>query len=400
MNPSAANWISKYISLLKAGKFALDIPGTDSLYQSLLEAGFIYGVSLRAIPRQPVSTLRLTREELTKLNLFHALLHTHFVCSGKIDYSKAINDILRFYTRLNKGKQGFLSWLTLSNGNDQRLEKVLSARLQESSSLLNRDISGILAYALIYVDILAYGRSHEEGFDFVSYAEKIESTVIAVCYLALLSKKKKNKYDRLLIELFESSTEYFFDGRKMRPLSLKDLKGLGALSLNERRYLLDLSCIAVWDDHSMDQEEYGFLLELCKKLYFNEDQLEQSIEQLSFFMYNNRSTVKLFQLANPVKHFYKQSTATVKLLILRNQKRLQQELNESGDLLRLLSQSTRRELSPEEKSQVKQQVLDICKTIPSLTIFLLPGGTILLPILIRFIPKLLPSSFQENRLDN
>ena len=53
----------------------------------------------------------------------------------------------------------------------------------------------------------------------------------------------------------------------------------------------------------------------------------------------------------------------------------------------------------DEKSKVKEQLLDICKTIPSLTIFLLPGGAILLPLLVKLIPKLLPSAFDENRID-
>ena len=75
------------------------------------------------------------------------------------------------------------------------------------------------------------------------------------------------------------------------------------------------------------------------------------------------------------------------------------ELMESGELVKLLSQSTLRELSPEEKHKVKDQLLDICKSIPSLTIFMLPGGSLLLPILVKLIPKLLPSAFHENRVD-
>jgi hypothetical protein len=62
----------------------------------------------------------------------------------------------------------------------------------------------------------------------------------------------------------------------------------------------------------------------------------------------------------------------------------------------LLAQSTQRNLTPQEKKAVKNQVIDICKTIPSLTIFILPGGSLLLPILIKFIPTLLPSAFNEN----
>ena len=64
--------------------------------------------------------------------------------------------------------------------------------------------------------------------------------------------------------------------------------------------------------------------------------------------------------------------------------------------MQLLAKSTRKELDKEEKKKVKTQLLDICKTVPSLTIFLLPGGSLLLPILIKFIPKLLPSAFNEN----
>jgi hypothetical protein len=65
-------------------------------------------------------------------------------------------------------------------------------------------------------------------------------------------------------------------------------------------------------------------------------------------------------------------------------------------LVVLLRKSTLSELSYEEKKKVKKQLLDICKSVPSLTIFLLPGGGLLLPLLIKFIPQLLPSAFNEN----
>src|SRR5690625_4666361 len=109
--------------------------------------------------------------------------------------------------------------------------------------------------------------------------------------------------------------------------------------------------------------------------------------------------VKLFEYAHPIKRIYSQSSSTVKTLIVRNRDRLLIELNESGELLNLLGNATYRELSPEEKTKVRNQLLDICKTIPSLTIFLLPGGSLLLPLLIKFIPQLLPSAFTDNQID-
>ena len=83
-------------------------------------------------------------------------------------------------------------------------------------------------------------------------------------------------------------------------------------------------------------------------------------------------------------------------MITRNKKRLIKEISQSKELMHLLAKSTSKDLSPEEKKKVKKQLLDICKSIPSLTIFLLPGGGLLLPLLVKFIPQLLPSAFNEN----
>jgi hypothetical protein len=93
-------------------------------------------------------------------------------------------------------------------------------------------------------------------------------------------------------------------------------------------------------------------------------------------------------------------THSVVKLIVRNKNRLVKEIIQSKELMVLLAYSTTRDLDAKEKKKVKKQLLDICKTIPSLTIFLLPGGSLLLPILIKFIPTLLPSAFNENLDEN
>ena len=97
---------------------------------------------------------------------------------------------------------------------------------------------------------------------------------------------------------------------------------------------------------------------------------------------------------------YEHSSNTVKKLITRNSKRLFQELKESKELVKLLSESTTRNLSSEEQNKMQEQLMDILKSIPSLAIFMLPGGAILLPLFIKFIPKLLPSAFDENRIED
>ena len=86
----------------------------------------------------------------------------------------------------------------------------------------------------------------------------------------------------------------------------------------------------------------------------------------------------------------------IKESIHKNKKRLAKELRESKELLQLLKKSTYKKLSDEEKTKVKEQLLDICRGIPAFTIFMLPGGALLLPLLIKLIPDILPSAFKED----
>ena len=127
---------------------------------------------------------------------------------------------------------------------------------------------------------------------------------------------------------------------------------------------------------------------------------QQSLDDLRSFSIQHAKKVQLFEHANPIKHLYKTSSDMVKVLILRNKNRLIKELLESGELLKLLTLSTVRDLNTEEKQKVKEQLLDVCKTIPSLTLFLLPGGSLLLPIMVKLIPKMLPSAFNDNAVDD
>lgn len=85
----------------------------------------------------------------------------------------------------------------------------------------------------------------------------------------------------------------------------------------------------------------------------------------------------------------------IKMLLHKNKLRLFQELTESKEAMYLIKKSTHTSLSDEEKEKVKAQLLDICKSIPALAVFLLPGGALLLPLLIKLIPDILPSAFRE-----
>jgi len=66
----------------------------------------------------------------------------------------------------------------------------------------------------------------------------------------------------------------------------------------------------------------------------------------------------------------------------------------------LIKKSTVQELTKEEKEQVKTQFMDIVRSMPTLAIFMLPGGALLLPLVLKIIPDLIPSAFRNNDIEN
>ena len=86
----------------------------------------------------------------------------------------------------------------------------------------------------------------------------------------------------------------------------------------------------------------------------------------------------------------------IKVLLNKNKARLSKELTESKEVVQLIKKSLKTDLSEEEKLKVKDQLLDVCKAIPAFTVFMLPGGALLLPLLIKLIPDILPSAFRED----
>lgn len=400
MNPSASGWISKFIYIFSSEGNNMHFISSEEFYNALKKSGFLYGIPVKSLSPEPLSSLSLTKEEYGKINLLHSLLYIYSVEKNSNNYNEAVTTIISFYKQLEKHKKGWLKRFSISSSETATLEKIIDSRLQENTFLSKKEAASLLTYALLFMDVLCFKKYLKEPDTIKVEAQNLEKNLISYCFLALKAKKKKNKYDHLLLDLFESSSEYLKKQTiHQENKTNESYKGFSDKGFLTKKYLLDLCCLAVWDDREVDISEFQFLQELARELKFTKENVQESLDDLQNFSAEHTKKIQLFEYEHPVKHLYHQSSATVKLLILRNKKRLQQELEESGELVLLLGKSTTKDLSTEEKQKVKTQLLDICKTIPSLTIFLLPGGTILLPLLIKFIPQLLPSSFNDNRID-
>ena len=396
MNPSAQDWIKKFLSTYKEDVISLQFTSKDAFYDLLNATGFLYGNANSLILKHDID-LALSHQECTKVNLFHALLYTGISYTPSASPQEVISTIVKYYKALDKAKTGFLKAIIFSSSETSNLESILSKRLHEINTVNKTNAVSLLTYALLYVDVLAFEYWLSEGSDSKVFTKNLELQTMLCCFGSLNAKQEKTQYDSMLISLFEASSQYKDAEQSLETANRKE--NFEQFSAYARKYIFDVSTLAVWENKTLDLKEHRYLEVLASNLELDQDTQQKSIDAIKAFSLKTQGKVSLFEYATPIKQFYTQSTSTVKRLIVRNKDRLQKELQESGELLKLLGISTYRELSKDEKSKVKEQLLDICKTIPSLTIFLLPGGAILLPLLVKLIPKLLPSAFDENRVD-
>ena len=389
MNPSAIGWVKKLLLELDQNK-AYQLETIDSLYFDLREAGFIYG-SNQSIVKGLINDKDLTKEEKCKINLLIALHSAHKSVSLEASF---INSVIDFYTEINEHKQSFFSDILNGKKSSGLLEKIIHKRIQLDDNLIAKSFNYFITNALLFVDVLAYIQYVKTSHVTEEYIKEVEAAIETIVVNVLNSKLQKSKYDKSLIKLLESSLRYHQEYQIDYTQAICFIK-----NELEIQYILDMACMAIWSDQKLDTTENQFLEQLQLDLNIDKIQVQQSLKSIDQFYSTNKENIALLSSSNVVKSFYDNSSKMVIKLISRNSKRLLKELKESKTLMVLLTKSTVKELSVEEQKKVQDQLLDIFKTIPSLAIFMLPGGALLLPLVIKFIPKLLPSAFDDNRIE-
>ena len=398
INPSASGWIDKYFIMQNAvSQTVFSTP--EDFYFKIRQTGFIYGHVISFETTTKIETKGWVQNEIPKVALLNTLHAVYNFTEIESNPSTFISKAVAFYNEMNP--QGFnIFKKVLPNGSPSlNLEKIIDDRVQTNIDIISKNFSHIMTNALLFVDVLAFRQYLIHGHIPEKYLKKIEEAVISLVSLSLKTKSQKSTYDDLLIKLFEASVRY----SKFSKVSVQNLAELNLdyfESELEKYYLIDMAGMALWSDGKIENEEAYFLHKLAQSVTVSDEFVKDSIESTDSFITVHKKDIAYFNYSNPVKHFYDQTTQSVITLITRNKNRLVKEIVQSKELMILLALSTRRDLDEKEKKKVKKQLLDICKSIPSLTIFLLPGGSLLLPILIKFIPKMLPSAFNENLDEN
>ena len=389
MNPSANGWLKKLLGVIENS--ILWNLNTSLFYQQLKSTGFIYGSNLSVI-EEGLSQLELSEEECCKTNMVLGLYYFYRLEECQLAFTTSV---VEFYKAIDGYKQSIFSSILGNSNSETTVETIIHQRIHIEGFPFTKNFNYFLINALLFIDILAYQQFLKGRSDLKFYITNYEAALETAVFKVLNSKTTKTKYDKNLIKLFESSMRYQ-DENQVTTQRLSNI----VKSPLEKQYLIDIVCMASWSDTYIDKQEYAYLAQLKKDLAINHLIITRSIDDIHTFYKRHKNDIPFLNQRNLAQSFYDNSSGLVMRLIKRNSKRLLKELSQSKEAVVLLSKSTQRSLSDEEQKIIQTQLLDIFKTIPSLAIFLLPGGMLLMPIVIKLIPQLLPSAFDDNKIDD
>lgn len=169
---------------------------------------------------------------------------------------------------------------------------------------------------------------------------------------------------------------------------------LRPLDAGARRFILEQGILLSLVDDERDPREHELLKLVARKLGGSERELEAVMIEVTEFYELHKGLIQELGPTEDIGFLRRMVIDRAQKIITTNLAKLVTEIKETGELAMLLTTASVRELTAEEAVKVRAQLLDVCKTVPALAIFALPGGGILLPILIRALPfNILPSAF-------
>ena len=413
MQPGAKNWIDKYFSLIDEGVIDFKSNAQPSylskesfLHSVFFNSGIVFGFPSEFLFFKNDLSSKWTTDEKTTFLLFECLLLVYLSEKEKVSKDELVTALLEFYEQYNnKTSLNVLKVLFKEKG-EIKLENILKKRVHLKKTLGNQLWVNYLNNSLIYLDVLAFRsflinqKLHKESYD-----SFVMGALNTIGVMSRVDHKIQEAEDQILT-VYLASANMEDKRRKEFKQKLADEKlVIEDIVLPDRNddlykfYLVDMAVLTVHSDLSAIGEEITYLHKLCNHLKVNHVQMERSIIMIERFVVENNHKITFLQERSSYEQLYGNFSKRWIKILGRNKDKFIEELRESKELIFLVNKSFQHELNTEEKEKVKAQFKDLAKSLPALAIFMLPGGLILLPLILKIIPDLIPSAFKENKVE-
>lgn len=412
--PGSKGWINKYFDLVEKDQIHLncDLPAEvdkqSFIHAALGRTGIIFGFPSRLHFAKELDDSKWTTEEKLKLLLFesHLFVYNIYLENKPFVKEQFISSLVDFYGQHNASSITRMFSFFLKETQEEKIETILTKRVDIKVNFLeNRFWVNYLNNMFIYLDVILFNDflEHRKKSTFYNYDEMAMNALTAIT-LASSSDGALEEQERAMFNVFLASANLsdlqrdIAEQRFEKGGSFDDFTDHVKNNWLFKRFLIDLSTFVIFSDHDAATEEKVHLTRLCEMLGFSDVELNEALALNEQFIINNQDKIPFLKSSSVEKVYSSLSKRWIKILG-RNKDKLAVELKQSKELVYLIRKSTTTELTKEEKEAVKSQFKDLVKSMPSLAIFMLPGGAFLLPLVLKVIPDLVPSAFRDNEVE-
>ena len=416
ISPGSKGWINKYFNLVENGTIVLknkrpkELTKLRHMHLTLAKSGIVFGSPDQLIFGKKLNDKEWTRDEKLKLLLFESLLFVYLQIHKKevFDKDKFLSSLISFYESHEASSMQKIFGFFLKESPEEKLEKIITQRIDIKLNLLeNRWWINSLSNVFSYLDVILFDDFEHRNDDsallenYTSFA-KASLTAITVSAHAdgVLEGKEKNLFNVFLAssslkdEARDEAKEQF-----KRGATFEDIPDFVKKHWLLKRFLLDIAILTIVPDEELLEVELDYLQSLIEYLDIPAEELEVSLSITENFLLSAQHDLEFMKDSSSYEKVYSRLSKRWGKILMRNKDKLGTEIRQSKDLVYLVKKSATEELTKEEKDLVKTQFKDIVKSVPALAIFMLPGGAVLLPLILKIIPDLVPSAFKENEIE-
>ncbi len=409
ISPFKKNWLKKYFQTTDNYEEIIEKLPTDVIsndlrtYAALQPTGFPYGQGHQFIFHTNIAFDKYASTEASKLFFFEGMLLVSKLNNSTQTEKAHLLAIQSYFKQLDSN-------YTLNTKENSCIytvtEKLLDLYTERYNTFSSKFFNNYLSNCIQTLDLILF-QEYLSKPNTNNLSEKRTKALLSLLQIVAatawidgtIAKEERSIFNALI-----KNANFDAENREKAKTYMERSVSIESITFDEQpsellsRYLLEMAIFTACADHDLDAKEIVLIEQLTEKLQISKETCNNSFLAIQQFIADKNTKNKYYLSKSIQSRLFDTVKNDWSRILGNNKKKLQTELKESKELVALLGKATRQDLSKEELKTVKTQLGDLAKTIPSFALFLLPGGSLVLPVVIKLIPNLLPSAFQTNVL--
>ena len=413
MNPGSKGWLKDYLEFRQEPMVEIIAEGRKashpdhSLYRALQPNGLMYGQAVKSFI--PPQNDKWSEKEIMKILLADSLISSSLLFHNKVISNteelsaltlKTLEDVANFYnhvfpevatptkTLFGKRKTAF-----------EQVEKILEKRIEQTIEFKDNFWTQLFQNSLLFLDVFIFGQwihtnADKIVSDFFKYErDELRTSVVKVMAAAAHANHVVEFEERKLMEYFLDSAQLSHTKRREcqdifeKGISIEEINLPTNNSWLLKKYFLETAILTVWADKKVEESEMDFIQRFADTLSFSQDELEHSMIAVEGFILEHWLELSHLQDHKDYDLVKERFISRILKVTEKHKSRLTKAVKERGDLMLLLKNSQKQELTDAAKLQLRQYLTEVLKEIPAFSIIALPKRFLSLPVLIQVFPK-------------